>query len=93
MRSASAWGVEANEIKILAYTGTTDDARHRWILWRSHMNRIARITILCGLSPAGEQIHIACGDREDAEQVMAMFIAWGIHKSAFKVARLAVSAS
>ena len=85
---APVWGVEVNEIKILTYTGTTDDARTRWILWRSRMDRTDRVTVLEGMSIAGEQIHVACDNRDDAEQAKAMFIDWGIHPSALKVARL-----
>lgn len=86
-KAPPSWGVEANEIRILTYTGTSADAVNRWILWRSRMDRTGRITVLNGMSVAGEQIHIACDDRDDAEQAMAMFISWGIHKSALKLAR------
>jgi hypothetical protein len=89
MAKRAVWGVEVNEIKILTYGGISEDAVRRWILWRSRMDRTNRITVLNGLSIAGELIHVACDDRDDARQIAEMLQGWGVHKSALNVKRLA----
>jgi hypothetical protein len=84
--TAGGWGVEVNEVKIFTYTGTTDP--DRWILYRKRFDGTGRITVLSGLALAGELVHVAAGDRVDADELYDMFLDWGIHKSALKVSRI-----
>lgn len=83
----AVWGVEVNEIKLLTYGGTSDDARTRWILWRSRMDRTTRIAVRPGMNPVGEVIHAECDDKGDADATRDMFIGWGIHPGIVAVKR------
>jgi hypothetical protein len=81
--SADGWGVEVNECAINA----VHTAAEWWAIFRIRFEPTGRITTLV-VSLGGDRVHVACDGRTHADELMAMFIERGIHKSALKVKQL-----